>query len=88
LPLQTLGPIGYGCYRSLWNKLEKRYWKYQIKIYYVHFRPLYRLCLPSYNVTFSDQGHHVGNDIAIFRNKEQYIKTHLHHLHPNQTHGM
>jgi hypothetical protein len=28
----------YDCYRSLWNKLEKRYWKYQIKIYYVHFR--------------------------------------------------
>ena len=25
---------------------KKRYWKYQIKIYYVHFRPLYRL--PSY----------------------------------------
>jgi hypothetical protein len=24
LPLQTLGPIGYGCYRSLWNKLEKK----------------------------------------------------------------
>jgi hypothetical protein len=23
-----------------------------------------------------------------FRNKEQYIKTHPHHLHPNQTHGM
>ncbi len=40
--------IGYDCYRSLWNKLEKRYWKYQIKIYYVHFRPLYRPCLPSY----------------------------------------
>jgi hypothetical protein len=35
-------------YRSLWNKLEKMYWKYQIKIYYVHFRPLYRPCLPSY----------------------------------------
>ena len=43
--------IGYDCYRSLWNKLEKRYWKYQIKIYYVHFRPLYRPCLPSYNAT-------------------------------------
>jgi hypothetical protein len=23
-----------------------------------------------------------------FRNKEQYIKTHPHHLHPNQTYGM
>jgi hypothetical protein len=23
-----------------------------------------------------------------FRNKEQYINTHPHHLHPNQTHGM
>jgi hypothetical protein len=35
--------IGYDCYRSLWNKLEKRYWKYQIKIY--------RPCLPSYYAT-------------------------------------
>ena len=53
LPLQALGPmtIGYDCYQSLWNKLEKRYWKYQIKIYYVHFRPLYRPCLPSYYAT-------------------------------------
>ena len=24
LPLQALGPIGYDCYRSLWNKLEKK----------------------------------------------------------------
>jgi hypothetical protein len=40
--------IGYDCYRSLWNKLEKRYWKYQIKIYYVLFCSLYRPCLPSY----------------------------------------
>ena len=50
LPLQALGPmaIGYDCYRSLWNKLEKRYWKYQIKIYYVLFCSLYRPCLPSY----------------------------------------
>ena len=31
---------------------KKRYWKYQIKIYYVHFRPLYRLYLPSYYATF------------------------------------
>ena len=31
---------------------KKRYWKYQIKIYYVHFRPLYRPCLPSYYATF------------------------------------
>ena len=31
----------YDCYRSLWNNLEKRYWKYQIKSYYVHFRSLY-----------------------------------------------
>jgi hypothetical protein len=23
--------------------LKKRYWKYQIKIYYVHFRPLYSI---------------------------------------------
>jgi len=23
-----------------------------------------------------------------FRNEEQYIKAHPHHLHPNQTHGM
>jgi hypothetical protein len=23
LPLQALGPIGYDCYRSLWNKLEQ-----------------------------------------------------------------
>ena len=23
-----------------------------------------------------------------FRNKEQYIKPHPHHIHPNQTHGM
>jgi hypothetical protein len=23
-----------------------------------------------------------------FRKKEQFIKTHPHHLHPNQTHGM
>ncbi len=30
---------------------KKRYWKYQIKIYYVHFRPLYRPCLPSYYAT-------------------------------------
>jgi hypothetical protein len=26
--------------------------------------------------------------IVKFRNKEQYINTHPHHLHPNQTHGM
>jgi hypothetical protein len=51
LPLQALGPIGYDCHRSLWNKIEKRYWKYQNKIYYVHFRPLYRPCLPSYYAT-------------------------------------
>ena len=31
---------------------KKRYWKYQIKIYYVHFSPLYRPCLPSYYTTF------------------------------------
>ena len=31
---------------------KKRYWKCQIKIYYVHFRPLYRPCLPSYYATF------------------------------------
>ena len=28
-------------------KQKKRDWKYQIKIYYVQFRPLYRPCLPS-----------------------------------------
>jgi hypothetical protein len=44
LPLQALGPIGYDCI--------KRYWKYQIKIYYVHFLPIYRPCLSSYYATF------------------------------------
>jgi hypothetical protein len=39
LLLQALGPIGYDCYRSLWNKLEKKV----LEIYYVHFRPLYSI---------------------------------------------
>jgi hypothetical protein len=31
LPLQALGPIGYDCYRSLWNKLEITVRQSQIK---------------------------------------------------------
>jgi hypothetical protein len=44
----TLDPmmILYDCDRS----------KYQIKIYYVHFRPLYRPCLPSYYHRHSNSG--------------------------------